>query len=1120
MSTHSPGDTDAIVWATLDETARRKCCAGARNLANFIRDVAHRYQTQRGDERTNIIDQGERKTYALPREQLATLFQLLEAARCEGSATHFSERQGSVAAPRTGLMLDFDIHTRQRRPAFTDRHYFRIAAALLAVLQRDIDFGAQLPKSPLTGRPPTEFTTPVFFIVKPEATVVAPAGLTAASAPASGPPPDPVYKYGMHLLLPGVRLERAYKRLLLRGFREDPAVQGVLRELEAVGDLAEALDQNSASVPVLFFGSCKRGGTPYVLGAALRAELDVGGGHGGWQAPAVLQRIPPEELAAHNLVAELGLVAEAEYADGRAPLVRKLDFDPRPEVAAQAGDWAARAAGAIDERELAETENSVSTLTLHDPEARHVHALLDLLGPEYTTDRQRWRDVIYAIANTSDKFKPLAVWFSQRCPEKWLDGGAESLDAIWDGARASAAVNPITLRSLTFWARESNPERFQAVMERSYFTQLTEYVYQYGGKLQHYQVAKVLHMMLHTKFVVDIDAGTRGANSYCWFEFVLPGQPMKPGELWKWRKEIEPDDVHIYMSEKLVQVLDQIAEHIEEKRAGAGSEAQAKYYAALGKAFATTRGSLFNDTFKNGVIRQANYLFRRRGFAAALDTQPQFFGCLNGVLRLGPRLSLIASYHEHPVSRSSVVPWKPFNPDDPWTRIVLDGIATIIVEPDARDWILYHAAQGLSCGVKEGLLLMWEGGGQNGKTSFLRWVAKALGPVAEKFNIQLMCCEREDADKPNSAMMRFKHMNWGYAEESNKAQALNIARMKEMVNAGEVTGRDLNSKQESFTMHCNLVAASQYSFLVKSTDHGCWRRLRHYTSKTKFRKDPDPSCPFEKPDDARYNRDYPNDPQFLSSMLSVLGHYYERLENEHRGELKNVRSPTIERETEEFRVSQDALHRWICETIVVSPEHGGEYPLGVLGGYFTDWYMTNIDRQRHVASEIIKDIEATVLAKYLRPAANRTLVLRGCRVLTSEDLSLRPGETLLGEAPMPRFGPVPPPALAVQRERWWEPPAVALAPARARAADEDDYGLAAAPLTAKAAAKASAKAPADDGGATDGIISDSDIDAMLERLPERRRRQAPAPRYTQDDLYGSGGAAPIPPPSGGRPAGQ
>jgi phage/plasmid-associated DNA primase len=1090
----SPAETDALAWAAIDEASQRKRCAGARALAGFVRDTAHAHVTPKGDERTNIIDQGERATYALGPDHLRTLLRHLEACRLEGSATHWSERQGTPAAPRTGLMLDYDLVVATRRPALTSRHYYRIAGALVAALQRDVDFAAQLPPG-AGGRPPPELRLHVFFIVKPEAAPrPAPEGAEAAQT----------YKYGLHVLVPGVKLGRAYKKWLLRQFRAEPGVCAALAEVGAIGDPAACLDQNSASVPVLFFGSCKRGGTPYVLGAALEVTLDLAaGGAGGWVPPPVIRPLEAKDLAGYNLAAELSVVAEADYGDGdgREPLVRKREFECRPEVAALADDWGDRSAGGVlSADELLVAEHSLSTLTLHDVEARHLHALLDLLNGDFLTDRNKWRDVVFALANTSENYKPLALWFSQKCRHRSHPGArTDGLDQVWEDAlarRGGGGERPLTLRSIAHWARTCDPGRYAEAMERSYFTMLTGYVYDHGGKLQHYMVAKVLAAMLGAKFCVDVDAGPRGAQSYCWFEFVLPGQAMRPGEVWKWRREAEPDDIQIYMSEKFTRVLDQIAEHIEEKRAGAADEEQGKYYKKLGQAFAASRNSLYNDTFKNGVVRQAHFLFRRRGFAEQLDRIPYLFGTLNGVLRLGPRCELIDHYHEYPVSLYSPAAYRRFDPSDPWVRLALDAIADIIVEPDARDWILFHAAQGLSGDPKEGLMLLWEGGGQNGKTSFLRWVAKALGPKAEKFNIQLMSCEREDADRPNSAMMRFKNLNWAYSEESNKAQVLNVARMKEMVNAGEISGRDLNSKQETFTMRANITAASQYSFIVPTTDHGTWRRLVHYTSKAKFRAKPDPANRFEKKDDQRFVRQFPADPQFQAAILSILVHYYERLQTEYGGELKNVRSPTIERETEAFRISQDSLHRWICESIVVSPDCGTDYPLGVLGGIYAEWYAANIDRKRHAAADTIKELESSAVGKFIRPGPNRALVLRGCRVLTPDETGLRPGETLLSVAEPPAGaapGAAPAPAgpgLEPAAEAWWAarapagelPPAPRPAPRPAGPAprpappdDLDDFAFEGAADDA-AVTRAGRPTPR---AAVPAALSDADVELLL-----------------------------------------
>ena len=985
----SAQETSSRAWLALDQSSQRRWCAGARTLNAFVRDTAHAYITPKGDQRTNIIDQGERETYCMGADTVNLLCRHLDSCRREGVATHFSERQGTPTAPRCGIMIDYDIVTSNARPTLTNRHYHRIASSLAATLQRDIDFADQLPRGK-GGRLATEMQFHLFFIIKPAAVPISAPNAAGGSQS---------YKFGFHILIPGIRLGRAYKKWLIREFKGDGAVASVLTELGASGDPAACLDPNSASVPVLFFGSCKRGGTPYGLGAALEVTLDLAAG-ATWTPAPIVRELDAAALAGFNLVAEMSLTVDAAYDDDRAPLVRATEFDCRPELADRVRDWGDRSAAAVTPaEELLLAEHSLSTLTLHNAEARHLHALLDLLSEDYASQRDLWRDVIFALANTNEQYKPLAVWFSHKCPRQWAGGGLDALDSLWEDAlaRRGSCARPLTLSSISWWARSCNPARYAEVMERSYFTMLTQFVYDYGGKLEHFMVAKVLHAMLGTKFVVDIEPSSRGVDTYRWFEFVLPGQPMRPGEVWKWRRETEPDDIQLYLSEKFPRILDQISEHIEERRIGAAEETQAKYYQQLGKSFAATKKSFFNDTFKNGVIRQAAFLFRRRGFVAQLDRIPDLFGTLDGVLRLGPRIQFINHYHELPISAFSPVAWKPFNPDDPWTRLALRALADIIIEPDVRDWIIFHAAQALGGHPKEGLMLLCEGGGQNGKTAVLRWFAKALGPYADKFNVQLLSSDREEADKPNSAVMKFKHLNYAYCEETKKSQVLNEARMKELVNPGDVSGRDLNSRQETFAMRCNFVVASQFSFVIPTTDHGTWRRIRHYTAKRQFRANPDPNNPLEMMEDQRFILDYPNDPQFISSMLSILAHYYERLQNEYGGQLKRVPSPTLDRETEEFRIGQDSLHRWICEAIIISPRHDSDYPVGVLGGYYSEWYNRTIDRHRHAAGDVIKAIEGSAISKYLAPAPNRTFVLRGCRVIINgESPSLQPGEEYFG----------------------------------------------------------------------------------------------------------------------------
>lgn len=934
MNTSQTVERDDAELRAIKEISQKKFFTGARELNNYIQSIERLFITPKGDTNTNIIDQGSNKTFNFP--CISDLCNHLNACRIEGTIMHYSEKQIEPC----GLMLDFDIITSNREITLYVKLLRKLTKTIFKVLNTDIDLDIK-------------HTYYTFYTTRPSIDKIE----------------EGKYKYGFHILIPGIRLDKIYKKWFLQKIKENESLMSVLEELNVI-NINECVDQNSASVPVLFLGSCKASSsTPYILSYG----FDITWSDGYFEPePIVLEKYESE----YNLVAELSLNAEAIY-NNKSCLIKKIKYEYKPGILLQLENKNIESKTSSDD-DILNFDHSISTLTMHNPEADYLYKLLDILPEEYYTDRNKWRDIIYALANASNEYKPLAIQFSQKCKEKWEENGQNELDALWDSPKSN---NPITIASISYWAQISNPDKYKSIMEQSYFKKLLNYLYMSGGKLQHYMIAKVLHIMLHNKFCTDIDNGNRCK----WYEFVISGEPMMPGEIWKWREEVEPTNLQIYISEKLITVFEKITDHIELQKEQSQTEAQLKYYKTMETNFTNAKLNMYNNTFKSGIIKEASGLFRHRNFIKSLDTIPNLFGVGNGVLELGTECKLIDYYHEYPVSRYTHIKWTKFNPENEMTKVALKAISEIIIEDDVRNWILFHAAQGLSRSTKEGLMLLFEGGGQNGKTTFLRWIAKALGPYADKFNINLLACQREEADRPNSAIMKLKYINWAYSEESNKGEVLNVARMKELVNAGEISGRDLNSKQETFTIKCNFVVASQYTLTINTTDHGTWRRIRHYTSKTKFCSNPDPNNPYEKKDDQKFNITYTNDENFLSSILSILTHYYERLQKEYDGQLKNVPCPRLDIETETFRMSQDAIHRWICECVVISPDNDTQYDIGTVTVSYLAWYKIHIDNKAVITSNtIIKEITSSVLNKYLVSAPNKSLILKGCRILGTE----------------------------------------------------------------------------------------------------------------------------------------
>jgi phage/plasmid-associated DNA primase len=995
----------------------------ARDLRAFLQSAeVVECITGKKSDLTNIIDQATGVTYAMPPRLVDTLCDRLEACRRAGIPTSLSERQSTPAVPAGGLMIDFDLVVGRSDAALSDRQAYKIAARILTCIQRGVEY-------------PDGAEVHVFFTVKP--------GTVPLLSPKGAAVGPPLYRYGFHVLVPGERLVRGYKRLLIRELRADAAVRAILAEVAApdpaapdraeisaavTAVLGDTVDEGSARVPVLFPGCAKLGKPPYTLLTAFEATMSP------YEAP-MLRPIPAADLEAMNVVRELVLATPC----GDAAIVRRVERQLRPAVADEAREYAARTTDDIlSEEELADTDRSLSILAVNDAEAAYLRRLLDILPDEYAEQYHLWRNVIFALAHTSRNYKPLAVYFSQRCPAKWA-GGSASLDQVWESAVVGQHTRKgmITKRSLVRWAMEANPARFEELSTMSYLRILERHVYDNTGVIDHFQAAEVLSAILDTKFVVDVDlAAPSRATQYVWYEFVLPGQDCRVGEVWKWRQEAEPDELSIFISTKMTRIYQDLREDLERKMAAADNEAKALFYKATLKAFTASMKKLYNNNFKRGVLAEAHLKFRRRGFIDSLDTVEHVIGVGNGVLELGTPCKLIDRYHEYPVMRFTPAHWRRFDPDAPVTRALLNAIADIIPEPDARDYMLFLCASSLAGGVKEGILTIWQGSGCNGKTFFMRMVAKALGQYAKKLNISILTSDRESADKPNSAIMQLKGARFGYIEETNKAEVMNTQRLKEIVNPGEVSGRELRKTQENFEVTANVMAGLNYDFLVQTTDHGTWRRIKSYKSRVTFKPDPDPANPFEKKDDQRFVREYPNDPEWQSAMLSVLSHYYERLHAEYGGLIKNVPCATIERETEIYRNSQDTINRFLTERIVISPSRTAGCPLTHLSSAYNEWHRKNIGTSTSNidASTTMQDFLNSGLAKYLQLSANRTTVLKGCRILTDDNIELEEGESYYGLGAEFANDDVVRPLLQPSRRDWWY---------RAGGADIEDIVMAA-----------------------------------------------------------------------------
>ena len=956
-------ENQAYSQSILDEKINNIYNSALRNFEEFLRDQ-YTYKTASKVDETNIINQETKQTWALPESAITLLMHHIEECRKNGTVLHMSERQQYANKMESGIMLDVDAKYKIANPEVKKTTKCKLIEAINEIIVGTID------PSYLVTVNGEEPTTKCGIIERPKSSLI---------------DNEKVYKKGFHILIPGIWITRAHKKYIVSEIRKSQKVIQIFEEM-GMCNATTALDMGSASVPVYFIGSCKTsGGLKYDLTNIYDVTISPG-------------YIRVQDIAIptkYNLAYEFCLNFEAKYKDNMAPLIKKHIFKPSRELETKIKDFYARSAdGIINEADILDTDNKVNALIQSCPDALYVQGLLSILSLDYSSDYNKWRDVIFALANSSDSrinYKPLAYWFSQKCPEKF---SADSVDDIWDQSRIKAnsqGYKGVTIRSLEYWARQCDQIQYFEKTKKNYYHKLLNYAYEFKGQMENSMISDLLFSMLKTKFVVDYEG-----KNLVWYEFITENDTQyMDGEIWKYRREPgQPITLQQYITSKLPEIFNQIIQKfLDNRNKCAGEKEKSKLYINIVKALEKSKLKLFNNGFKEKTIKESVNWFLQRGFTKKLDvTCPNILGVGNGLLELGKNTRFINHYHEYLVSKATIVPWKgkfdPNNPD-PFQQKLLDVFANIVIENDARIKLMMFLSTALVGGVKNLPLLLLTGGGSNGKSVLMMLMLNTLGKdiYAAAINPLVYAKQPESADRPNSALMQFKGRNFTVGEETDKGIPLSPAAVKVTNKSSDVSTREMFGKQESFQVCATQVVTSQYQFTVPTVDFGVWRRLFCYIARTKFTSKPDPKNPFESKEDAQC-RDMPNDKNYQAAWLQILVYFYEWFLQDYEGNFDLVPSVTIDTQTTIFRNSQDLINQFIYKFVVYSPKFATEGPdasLECIAMKYVKWHDLHHGSKKQTLAEIVKDFENSALFGNLRRNKLGMYETFGIRILDEKD---------------------------------------------------------------------------------------------------------------------------------------
>ena len=992
---HAEGDGEIVLEEPIEHLVQAKFSQPLRAFREFM--SKGNFRAEKRDPHVNVIDNTDKRNYIVPPTRITEFFTKLEACRMDGRTMHFAERQETADVSNTGIIIDLDVFQKSGTRIVTSRHLQNIVQRMARILVRTLDFMAN----------ETTFEYYAFVISR--------SAVTAAD--------ENTYKDGFHIIIPEVRVTREYKLYLIDEMTRDNVIGAALRDImPQITRPEKLLDRMSSAFPVCFVGSAKAGRTAYPLTHIFRVTADIG--EGGFDGAVPLSADEVANVASGispdghpiNLTYEMSLGFHFDYLGDHRTWLKKTEYEYRAELEGKIQVRREKRQGHIlADEEIEDNENEVDILTTGNAEASYLKKLLAIIDISYATEYEKWFKVICAIANTNTRYRPLAIYFSHRNPNAW---SPTELERVWCEGLNSRGRVPITKRSIIFWAKESSPERFREIEQENYQNILARAVFQYEGKINHAEAARVIYSMVGDKFACDVNDNDKSGKVREWYEFVLPEQSHKEGEVYKWRREDDPDVLRCFMTDHLPKVYEAQLERIKERKEQAETNNERKYWNTIEINLKASQGKLGDNTYQTNVLKQCQLRFRVRGFTAALDRYPDVIGVGNGVLQLGIKPQLIQRFHEYRISKFTATRYRPYNPNNPFVRELMQILRDIIIEPDAFEFIMFYLATQIDMAEVAGMWLQIVGGGRNGKSFITKMLYETLGDqYIAQFKSALLTGPDPKAEAANSALMILRGKTGAFCDEFNAGEVVNSKLAKSLANPGRMTGRDNYENEGSFRNTSNIIASSNYELSTTDTDYGFWRRVRYYIARVRFIEHPDPRNPYEKRVNTRIMDEYPYDRNYQEAFLSILVHYHTRLHAEYGGDIKRVPCATIARQTEEYHNRQDSLNRFINLLIVKSP-HASPIVLEDLGNSYISWYKQNVrNTVKFDMTTLIGQIVTSKLDSSIVTRDDGVRELKEHRLRESIDDPLLEGESylfhIIDKTPLPpgADGAEPPAAL-------------------------------------------------------------------------------------------------------------
>jgi putative DNA primase/helicase len=217
------------------------------------------------------------------------------------------------------------------------------------------------------------------------------------------------------------------------------------------------------------------------------------------------------------------------------------------------------------------------------------------------------------------------------------------------------------------------------------------------------------------------------------------------------------------------------------------------------------RIQLGNSTNKKGIYECYVETFGKHGLKGELNTNPYILPILNGnsVCMDGDKLKIRISLPEDMMTKTAR--FRYYKTPPPYYKEFTKWMEEIFPEEDVRVYIFMLMAYLMLGGNPEKLMFILSGNrGNNSKTTFITFIAKALGDFANSISPTTFSGKTDGSDKADGSMALAVTSRMAYMEETDANMSINSSKIKSTVTEGNKRVRTVFKDGISAEIMCKL----------------------------------------------------------------------------------------------------------------------------------------------------------------------------------------------------------------------------------------------------------------------------------------------------------------------------